>query len=197
MTPGRGQAWKSHARFPHPQPSYYYEFIFSCQVCWRTMRWHNGRTRRSENPYPEEVFKTAKLMGRRTQRIPSWPGATAPTKAAYICADQPVTFTFRLQQGGGPYIPDSRQSSRYAVNESMAWWRQSLIPLVLASRQGVECWALGVPNPERRRPHGSFPRGQNPTASICATPPLLTDVRAVWRLRQNEILDLCHQYPCR
>ena len=24
--------------------------IFSCQVCWRTMRWHNGRTRRSENP---------------------------------------------------------------------------------------------------------------------------------------------------
>jgi hypothetical protein len=33
---------------------------------------------------------------------------------------------------------------------------------------------LGVPNPERRRPHGSFPRGQNPIASICATPPLLT-----------------------
>ena len=49
-------------------------------------------------------------------------------------------------------------------------------------------WAY---HPERRRPHGSFPRGQNPTASICATPPLLTDVRAVWRLR-NEIPDLRH-----
>jgi glucose dehydrogenase len=45
---------------------------------------------------------------------------------------------------------------------------------------------LGVPNPERRRPHGSIPRGQNPTASICATPPLLTtDVRAVWGCAMN------------
>ena len=26
MTPGFSQAWKSHARFPHPQPSYYYGF---------------------------------------------------------------------------------------------------------------------------------------------------------------------------
>jgi hypothetical protein len=25
MTPGKGQAWKSHSRFPHPQPSGYYE----------------------------------------------------------------------------------------------------------------------------------------------------------------------------
>ena len=54
---------------------------------------------------------------------------------------------------------------------------------------------LGVPNPERRRPHGSFPRGQHPTASICVTPPLLTDVRAVWRCA-NEIPDLCQQYLC-
>ncbi len=53
-------------------------------------------------------------MGRRTQRIPSWPGATVPTKAAYICADQPVTFTFRLQQGGGPYIPDGRPNAPHS-----------------------------------------------------------------------------------
>jgi hypothetical protein len=65
MTPGRGQAWKSHARFPHPQPSYYCEFIFSCQVCWRTMRWHNGQTRRSENPYPEEVFQDCLTNGEK------------------------------------------------------------------------------------------------------------------------------------
>jgi transposase len=65
MTPGPGQAWKSHARFPHPLTSYYYEFIFSCQVCWRTMRWHNGRTRRSENPYPEEVFQDCQTNGEK------------------------------------------------------------------------------------------------------------------------------------
>src|ERR1700752_1218992 len=51
-------------------------------------------------------------MGNGAQRIPSWPGATAPTKAAYICADQPVTFTFRLRQGGGPYIPDRPLTAR-------------------------------------------------------------------------------------
>ena len=44
-------------------------------------------------------------MGNGAQRIPSWPGALAPTKAEYICADQPVTLTFRLRQGGGPYMP--------------------------------------------------------------------------------------------
>jgi hypothetical protein len=63
MTPGFSQAWKSRMRFPHPQLSYYYEFIFSCQVCWRTMRWHNGRTRRSENPYPEEVLQDCLTNG--------------------------------------------------------------------------------------------------------------------------------------
>jgi hypothetical protein len=26
-------------------------------------------------------------------------------KAEYICADHPVTFIFRLRQGGGPYMP--------------------------------------------------------------------------------------------
>ena len=28
----------------------------------------------------------------------------SPTKAEYICADQPATLTFRLRNGGGPYI---------------------------------------------------------------------------------------------
>src|SRR4051812_14756752 len=31
--------------------------MISCQVCWRTTRWHNGRTRRSLNPHSEEVFQ--------------------------------------------------------------------------------------------------------------------------------------------
>jgi hypothetical protein len=53
----------------------------------------------------KKSYETALLMGKRAQRIPSWPGATAPTKAVYIRADQPVTLTFRLRQGGGPYMP--------------------------------------------------------------------------------------------
>jgi len=35
-------------------------------------------------------------------------------KAEYICADQPVTFIFRLRQGGGPYIPGCPSSTRNA-----------------------------------------------------------------------------------
>jgi hypothetical protein len=38
------------------------------------LRWHNGRTRRSRNPFPEKSSKTAQLDGKRAQRIPSWPG---------------------------------------------------------------------------------------------------------------------------
>jgi hypothetical protein len=50
-------------RFPQPQPSYYYELTFACQICWRTMRWHNGRTRRSKNPNRKKPFKAVLLMG--------------------------------------------------------------------------------------------------------------------------------------
>jgi hypothetical protein len=55
MTPGKErQAWKSHPRFPHSQTidgDWINDLtLFStCQVCWRTMRWHNGRTRRTRN----------------------------------------------------------------------------------------------------------------------------------------------------
>jgi hypothetical protein len=31
--------------------------MISCQVCWRTTKWHNGQIRRSQNPKPEEVFQ--------------------------------------------------------------------------------------------------------------------------------------------
>src|SRR5271165_458131 len=51
-------------------------------------------------------------MGNRAQRIPSWLGVSTPTKAEYICADQPVTLTFRLRKGGGPYIPDGPPRTR-------------------------------------------------------------------------------------
>jgi hypothetical protein len=38
--------------------------------------------------------KTTQLNGKRAQRIPSWPGVLSPTKAVYICADQPVNSLF-------------------------------------------------------------------------------------------------------
>ena len=53
------QAWKSLQRFPHLQANDDdgSKFSDSCQVCWRTMRWHNGRSRRSRNLYPENAFQ--------------------------------------------------------------------------------------------------------------------------------------------
>lgn len=48
---------------------------------------------------------------------------STPTMAEYICADQPVTLIFRLQHGGGPYIPDGRSSARREdVGEASLDW---------------------------------------------------------------------------
>src|SRR6266702_6707796 len=63
-------------------------------------------------------------MGNGAQRIPSWPGASAPTKAEYICADQPVTLTFRLRKGGGPYIPDGPQTARNLERRLCQGWKR-------------------------------------------------------------------------
>jgi len=62
-------------------------------------------------------------------------------------------------------------------------------PLVPSSYEGIECSPLGVPNPERRHPALLALQEARPKTSICATPPLLTDVRAVWRPALNEIPD--------
>src|ERR1035437_9352349 len=84
------------------------EFLILCQGCWRTMRWLNGRTRRSRNLWSKKsLHKTASFMRNRAQRIPSWPVENSPTKAIYICADQPATCIFCLRNGGGPYIYSS------------------------------------------------------------------------------------------
>jgi transposase len=41
----------------------------------------------------------------RTAGYPSWPESLTPLKAEYISADQLPSSSFRLQLGGGPYIP--------------------------------------------------------------------------------------------
>ena len=48
------------------------------------------RTLRSHHRNPQEVFQIALLNGSRAQRIPSWPEASTPTRAEYICAAYPV-----------------------------------------------------------------------------------------------------------
>ena len=77
----------------------------SCQVCWRTTRWHNGPIRRSLNPYPSKVFQdwSNKWEESVAHSIVARSLFT-PIKAVYMSADQPVPLIFRLQFGGGPYM---------------------------------------------------------------------------------------------
>jgi hypothetical protein len=81
--------------------------MISCQVCWRTMRWHNGQIRRSLNPYPSKVFQdcSSKWEESVAHSIVARSLFT-PMKAVYICADQPCPSLFRLQNGGGPYMEE-------------------------------------------------------------------------------------------
>ena len=71
--------------------------MISCQVCWRTMRWHNGQIRRSRNPHPSKVFQDC---------VNKWEESVAhsivarslftPMKAVYIGADRPCPSHFSL-----------------------------------------------------------------------------------------------------
>jgi hypothetical protein len=48
-------------------------------------------------------------MGKRAQRIPSWPGAITPTKGRIHLRKPTCDIpTFRLRRSGGPYIPVGR-----------------------------------------------------------------------------------------
>jgi ATP-dependent protease ClpP protease subunit len=54
--------------------------------CENAIRW--------SNTFVEQQLKTGMLQT----------ALNSPTKAVYICADQPATCIFRLRNGGGPYI---------------------------------------------------------------------------------------------
>jgi hypothetical protein len=71
--------------------------MISCQVCRRTMRWHNGPIRRSRNPYPSQVFqdwssKWEESVAHSILARSLFP----PMKAVYMCADQPCPSHFSL-----------------------------------------------------------------------------------------------------
>jgi hypothetical protein len=46
-------------------------------------------------------------MGKRAQRIPSWPGVIHSNKGRIHLRRPTRDITFRLRQSGGPYIPVS------------------------------------------------------------------------------------------
>src|SRR6267143_5973801 len=54
----------------------------------------------------KKSLKTELLMGKRAQRIPSWPGVIHSNKGR-IHLRRPTCdiLTFRLRRSGGPYIP--------------------------------------------------------------------------------------------
>ena len=108
MTPGGSQAWKSHARFPHPQPSDdrgVYDFLPGLLA--KTTRWHNGRTRRSQNPNSEEVFQdcltkweesAAHSILARSDQLQQRPNTFAQTNLSIslFACDKAADHTFRM-----------------------------------------------------------------------------------------------------
>jgi len=59
--------------------------MFSCQVCWRTMRWLKRSNLALSKPVEQNSpDKTAYLMWNRAQRIPSWPGGTLSSKGIHL-----------------------------------------------------------------------------------------------------------------
>jgi hypothetical protein len=59
-----------------------------------------------ENLYPENAFKAALLKRTRAQRIPFRPGDRLLQQRPDTFAQTfSVILIFRLQNGGGPYVP--------------------------------------------------------------------------------------------
>ena len=111
----------------------------SCQVCWRNMRWHNGRSRRSRNLQPENASKgsvtkkdegAAHSIQARRSLLQQRPDTFAQTNSGIL--------TFRLQSGGGPYIPVRRshtRSSDWRPRLPAPYWfcRRLIIPIAADS----------------------------------------------------------------
>ena len=71
--------------------------MVSCQVCWRTMRWHNGQIRRSPNPHPSKVFQDwSNKWEESVAHSILARSLFTPTKAVYMSADQLCPSHFSL-----------------------------------------------------------------------------------------------------
>jgi len=71
--------------------------MISCQVCRRTMRWHNGQIRRFRNPHPDKVFHDCDSKWEESVAHSILArSAFTPPKAVYMSADQPCPSHFSL-----------------------------------------------------------------------------------------------------
>jgi len=71
--------------------------MISYQVCWQTMRWHNGQIRRSLNPHPSKVFQDwSNKWEESVAHSILARSLFTPTNAVYMSADQPCTSHFSL-----------------------------------------------------------------------------------------------------
>jgi hypothetical protein len=138
------QAGKSHSRFPtSTDQRLLKELTIFCQVCWRTMRWHNGRTRRARNLQTGKAFPGCLTkLGRERTVFHHGLEPCAPMKAEYICADKPVTLIFRLRQSGGPYIPVclSSASTRMETSITRITFAKPFSYPIAAIHRGSRSW---------------------------------------------------------
>ena len=112
----------------------------TCQVCWRILRWHNGRSRRSGNLWSKTVSRDFLLKEEQSAAHPIVARRSrSPTKAEYICADQLASVTFRLQKSGGPYIY-SATSRRVSARS----WSIFAPPRTLRERAYTVCHRDGL-----------------------------------------------------
>src|ERR1700740_591 len=81
------------------------------------MRWHNGRSRRSRNLHPENACKgsVTKKDGRAAHSIQARSSLLQQRPDTFAQTNS-VILIFRLQNGGGPYIPVWQ---RFAQNRNL------------------------------------------------------------------------------
>src|SRR6266849_3983816 len=77
-------------------------------------------------------------MGRRAQRIPSWPGVIHANKGRiHLRRPSCDILTIRLRQSGGPYIPDGRPTGSNLFHPS----RGPLVAILPLGTAGLNAYA--------------------------------------------------------
>jgi len=72
-------------------------------------------------------------MGKRAQRIPSWPGVIHSNKGRIHLRRPTRDITFRLRRSGGPYIPSGPSAAR---NGHKRWMKSAAFQNGTAVQRG-------------------------------------------------------------
>lgn len=111
--------------------------MISCLACGRTMRWHNGQTGDPKAAPGRSLPRLSNYLGRGRSAFHPGQECLTPTKAAYICADQPVTLS-------------SLATMRRTIHSGCAVIRARIDVLSVAANGRVDDGALmrrGAPGP--------------------------------------------------